>query len=108
MLYEVITCDPVSAFGGIVALNRRLTGAVAEEVAKIFTEVVIAPEADDDALAIFAAKKNLRLLLTGGMPDPAAKGWFAKTLAGGILMQSRDNGRVLPAEIKVVTKRALV
>ncbi len=103
---DALRCDPVSAFGGIVALNRRLTGAVAEEVAKIFTEVVIAPEADDDALAIFAAKKNLRLLLTGGMPDPAAKGWFAKTLAGGILMQSRDNGRVLPAEIKVVTKRA--
>ncbi len=103
---EALRCDTVSAFGGIVALNRRLTGAVAEEVAKIFTEVVIAPEADDEALAIFAAKKNLRLLLTGGMPDPGAEGCFAKTLSGGILMQNRDNGRVLPAEVKVVTRRA--
>ncbi|MBN2751881.1 MAG: bifunctional phosphoribosylaminoimidazolecarboxamide formyltransferase/IMP cyclohydrolase, partial [Rhodospirillaceae bacterium] len=101
-----LKCDPVSAFGGIVALNRRLTGDLAAEIAKIFTEVVIAPEADDEALKIFAAKKNLRLLLTGGMPDPAASGWFAKTVSGGILMQSRDNGRITAEDIKVVTKRA--
>ncbi|WP_337996553.1 bifunctional phosphoribosylaminoimidazolecarboxamide formyltransferase/IMP cyclohydrolase [Oleispirillum naphthae] len=103
---EALKCDPVSAFGGIVAVNRTLTTALAEEVAKIFTEVVIAPEAEDGALAIFAAKKNLRLLLTGGMPDAAAPGWFAKTLSGGILMQSRDNGRIAAADVKVVTKRA--
>lgn len=71
---RALACDPVSAFGGIIAVNRRLDGAAAEEMVKIFTEVVIAPEVDDDALAIFAAKKNLRLLTTGGMPDPAAPG----------------------------------
>ncbi len=98
--------DPVSAFGGIVALNRPLSGDLAEDIAKIFTEVVIAPEADEAALKVFSAKKNLRLLLTGGMPDPAASGWFAKTLSGGILMQSRDNGRISAADVKVVTKRA--
>jgi phosphoribosylaminoimidazolecarboxamide formyltransferase / IMP cyclohydrolase len=102
---DALKCDPVSAFGGIVALNRRLTLGIAEEVSKIFTEVVIAPDADDDAIALFQAKKNLRLLLTGGMPDASSAGWFAKTLAGGILMQSRDNGRISPAEVKVVTKR---
>jgi phosphoribosylaminoimidazolecarboxamide formyltransferase/IMP cyclohydrolase len=103
---SALRCDPVSAFGGIVALNRRLTGSLALEVSKVFTEVVIAPSADDEALEIFAAKKNLRLLLTGGMPDPAAKGWFAKTLSGGILMQSRDFGQITEADVRVVTKRA--
>ena len=103
---DALRCDPVSAFGGIVALNRRLTAPLAEEIAKIFTEVVITPDADADALAIFTAKKNLRLLLTGGMPDPAAPGWFAKTLAGGILVQSRDNGHIAADDVKVVTKRA--
>jgi len=103
---EALKCDPVSAFGGIVAVNRTLTTAMAAEVAKIFTEVVIAPDAEDGALEIFAAKKNLRLLLTGGMPDAAAPGWFAKTLSGGLLMQSRDNGRITAADVKVVTKRA--
>ena len=102
---DALKCDPVSAFGGIVALNRRLTVGIAEEVSKIFTEVVIAPEADDEAIAMFQAKKNLRLLLTGGMPDATASGWFAKTLAGGILMQSRDNGRISAADVKVVSKR---
>jgi len=103
---EALKCDPVSAFGGIVALNRKLTGAVAEEVSKTFTEVVIAPSADDDAIKIFTAKKNLRLLLTDGMPDPVAKGWFAKTLAGGMLLQSRDYGHITQDDVKVVTKRA--
>jgi len=99
-------CDPVSAFGGIVAVNRTLDGATARAVTKVFTEVVICPDADDDAREIFAAKKNLRLLITGGLPDPAADGWAAKTVAGGLLVQSRDNGRVMPGELKVVTKRA--
>jgi phosphoribosylaminoimidazolecarboxamide formyltransferase/IMP cyclohydrolase len=103
---RALRCDSVSAYGGIVAVNRPLTAALAAEVAKIFTEVVIAPEVEEEALTLFAAKKNLRLLLTGGMPDPAAPGWFAKTLSGGILMQSRDNGRISAAEVKVVTKRA--
>jgi phosphoribosylaminoimidazolecarboxamide formyltransferase/IMP cyclohydrolase len=103
---KALACDPVSAFGGIVALNRLLTGETAEEIAKIFTEVVIAPDADEEARKIFAAKKNLRLLITGGLPDPAALGMTLRSLAGGYLLQTRDSGRVLASELKVVTKRA--
>ncbi|TVV72255.1 bifunctional phosphoribosylaminoimidazolecarboxamide formyltransferase/IMP cyclohydrolase [Sphingomonas solaris] len=98
-------CDTVSAFGGIIAVNRPLDRATAEAVSGIFTEVVVAPDADADALAIFAAKKNLRLLLTGTLPDPARPGLFAKSIAGGWLVQSRDDGRVAEADLKVVTKR---
>ena len=86
---------PVSAFGGIVALNRTLDAATAREIVEIFTEVVIAPDADEEALAIFAAKKNLRLLLAGGLPDPRARGHDrSSSVAGGFLVQDRDNGRV--------------
>ena len=99
-------CDSVSAFGGIVAVNRPLDRATAEQIIGIFTEVVVAPDADDEALALFAAKKNLRLLLTGDLPDPARSGLNAKSIAGGWLLQSRDNGRVGEADLKVVTKRA--
>jgi phosphoribosylaminoimidazolecarboxamide formyltransferase/IMP cyclohydrolase len=101
-----LACDPVSAFGGIVAMNRKLDGATAEEICKLFTEVVIAPEADEAAVAAFAAKKNLRLLVTGGMPDPSAPGMTLRAVAGGYLFQTKDNGRVLETELKVVTKRA--
>jgi phosphoribosylaminoimidazolecarboxamide formyltransferase/IMP cyclohydrolase len=101
-----LACDPVSAFGGIVAVNRRLDAATAHEITQLFTEVVIAPEADDDAIAAFVAKKNLRLLLTGGMPDPAAPGMTLRPVAGGLLVQSRDNGRITAADLKVVTRRA--
>ena len=101
-----LACDPVSAFGGIVAMNRKLDGATAEEICKLFTEVVIAPEADEAAIAAFAAKKNLRLLVTGGMPDPTAPGMTLRAVAGGYLFQTKDNGRVLETELKVVTKRA--
>ena len=100
---KALRCDPVSAFGGIVALNRRIDAEVAQEIAKIFTEVIIAPDADDDALAIFAAKKNLRVLLTGGLPDPKAPGLLVKSVGGGLLVQSRDTGRA--AELKPVTRR---
>ncbi|MCB1540889.1 MAG: bifunctional phosphoribosylaminoimidazolecarboxamide formyltransferase/IMP cyclohydrolase, partial [Rhodoblastus sp.] len=99
-------CDPVSAFGGIIALNRRLDAAAAAEMTKIFTEVIIAPEADEDAIAIIAAKKNLRLLVTGGLPDPRAKGLSLRTVAGGLLVQGRDNAVVDDMELRVVTKRA--
>jgi phosphoribosylaminoimidazolecarboxamide formyltransferase/IMP cyclohydrolase len=99
-------CDPVSAFGGIVALNRRLDAAAAAEIVKIFTEVIIAPEADEEAIALIAAKKNLRLLLTGGLPDPRAAGLVARTVSGGLLFQSRDNAVVDDMPLKVVTKRA--
>jgi phosphoribosylaminoimidazolecarboxamide formyltransferase/IMP cyclohydrolase len=101
-----LRCDPVSAFGGIVAANRTLDAAAAEKIAAIFTEVVVAPDADEGAKAVFARKKNLRLLLTGGLPDPAAPGMTLRTVAGGFLAQSRDAGRVTEAGLKVVTKRA--
>lgn len=103
---EALSCDPVSAFGGIVACNRILDGAAAEEIVKIFTEVVIAPDADDDALAVFSKKKNLRLLLAGGVPDPLQAGLTFRTLAGGFLVQNRDTGRIEAGDLKIVTKRA--
>jgi phosphoribosylaminoimidazolecarboxamide formyltransferase / IMP cyclohydrolase len=104
--YEAaFACDSVSAFGGIVALNRPLDGPTAEAIAAIFTEVVIAPDADEAAKAAFAAKKNLRLLLTGPLPDPARPGLAVKSIAGGWLVQSRDNGRIAAPDLKVVTKR---
>ncbi|NYD88606.1 bifunctional phosphoribosylaminoimidazolecarboxamide formyltransferase/IMP cyclohydrolase [Sphingomonas melonis] len=101
---EAFACDTVSAFGGIIAVNRPLDAATAKAITGIFTEVVVAPGADEEALALFAAKKNLRLLLTGELPDPARAGLFAKSIAGGWLVQGRDNGT--PGELKVVTKRA--
>jgi phosphoribosylaminoimidazolecarboxamide formyltransferase / IMP cyclohydrolase len=102
---KALRCDSVSAFGGIVALNGTIDAAAAEEIAKIFTEVVIAPAATTEAQAIFAAKKNLRLLTTGGLPDPRAAGVVVRSLAGGLLVQSRDNGVVSVADLKVVSKR---
>ncbi len=103
---RALACDPVSAFGGIVALNRTLDARTAEAVVKVFTEVIIAPDADEDAIAIVAARTNLRLLLTGGLPDPRAPGRFVKSVAGGLLVQSHDAGVVDDLELKVVTKRA--
>lgn len=103
---NALRCDPVSAFGGIIALNGTIDAAAAEEITKIFTEVVIAPDATADAKAIFAAKKNLRLLLAGGLPDPRAPGTMVRSLAGGLLVQSRDNGMVDAGDLKVVSKRA--
>jgi phosphoribosylaminoimidazolecarboxamide formyltransferase/IMP cyclohydrolase len=99
-------CDPVSAFGGIVALNGRLDAEAAAEIVKIFTEVIIAPEADEDAIALIAAKKNLRLLLTGGLPDPRAPGLGVRSVSGGLLFQSRDNAVVDDMPLRIVTKRA--
>ncbi|KAA2213743.1 bifunctional phosphoribosylaminoimidazolecarboxamide formyltransferase/IMP cyclohydrolase [Teichococcus oryzae] len=101
-----LRCDPVSAFGGIIAANRTLDAAAAERITAIFTEVVVAPDADEEARAIFARKKNLRLLLTGGLPDPAAPGRIIRSVSGGFLAQSRDSGRIDEAALKVVTKRA--
>jgi phosphoribosylaminoimidazolecarboxamide formyltransferase/IMP cyclohydrolase len=101
---KALACDPVSAFGGIVAVNRTLDRATAERITSIFTEVIIAPDADPDALEVIAAKKQLRLLLTGGMPDPAARGTIVKPVAGGFLVQDRDFGRA--GDLRVVTRRA--
>ena len=102
---EALACDSVSAFGGIVATNRRLDARTAEAIADIFTEVVVAPDADDEARAIFARKKNLRLLITGTLPDPARGGTSLALIAGGLLVQDRDNGMVAPDQLKCVTKR---
>ncbi len=105
--YEAaLACDSVSAFGGIIAVNRPLDAATAEAMAGIFTEVVAAPDASEEAKAVFAKKKKLRLLLTGDLPDPARGGLSVKTIAGGYLVQSRDNGRVSREMLKTVTKRA--
>ena len=104
--YErALQCDPVSAFGGIVAVNRRLDLAAAQEIVKIFTEVVVAPEADEDAIAVFARKKDLRLLLTGALPDPRAPGDLFKQVAGGFLVQGRDTAHITAADLKIVTRR---
>jgi phosphoribosylaminoimidazolecarboxamide formyltransferase / IMP cyclohydrolase len=102
---KALACDPVSAFGGIVALNRPLDAEAARAITEIFTEVIIAPDASDEAIAIVGAKKNLRLLLAGGVPDPRAMGLVAKTVAGGLLVQSRDNAVVDEMQLKTVTKR---
>ena len=101
-----LACDDVSAFGGIVAVNTRLDGPTAEAICQIFTEVVVAPDADEEARAFFAKKKNLRLLLTGDLPDPRRGGLNVRPITGGLLVQSRDNGAISEADLKVVTKRA--
>ncbi|WP_445191155.1 bifunctional phosphoribosylaminoimidazolecarboxamide formyltransferase/IMP cyclohydrolase [Sphingomonas sp. Tas61C01] len=103
---KALACDSVSAFGGIIAVNRPLDGPTAEAMTGIFTEVVAAPAADEAARAVFAAKKNLRLLLVGDLPDPARAGMTVKTAAGGALFQSRDAGTLDDAMIKIVTRRA--
>jgi len=101
-----LACDSVSAFGGIVAVNRPLDRATAEAISHIFTEVVVAPGADEGARELFAAKKNLRLLLVDSLPDPARAGQTVSVIAGGILHQDRDNGRVTRDMLKLVTRRA--
>jgi phosphoribosylaminoimidazolecarboxamide formyltransferase/IMP cyclohydrolase len=103
---KALACDPVSAYGGIVALNRILDAEAARAITEIFTEVIIAPDATPDAIAIIGGKKNLRLLLAGGLPDPRAAGMLVKSVAGGLLVQSRDNAVVDDMEMKVVTARA--
>ncbi len=103
---RALACDPVSAFGGIVAVNRALDAEAAEKIASIFAEVVIAPAIEEGAAALLAQKKNLRVLVTGGLADPRAPGLTAKTIAGGLLVQTRDNGVVDDLELKLVTRRA--
>jgi phosphoribosylaminoimidazolecarboxamide formyltransferase/IMP cyclohydrolase len=103
---KALACDSTSAFGGIVALNRPLDAEAARAITEIFTEVIIAPDASEEAIAIVGAKKNLRLLLAGGLPDPRAPGLTMKTVAGGLLVQSRDNAVVDEMQLRTVTKRA--
>lgn len=102
---QALACDPISAFGGIIALNRPIDGPTAEAITSIFTEVVIAPDATDEALAIFATKKNLRLLLTGALSDVTAKSATVRSVAGGFLVQERDFCVVDERELQVVTRR---
>jgi phosphoribosylaminoimidazolecarboxamide formyltransferase/IMP cyclohydrolase len=102
---KALQCDPVSAYGGIVAMNRKLDAATAKAMVKIFFEVVIAPDADEDAIAVFKRRKDLRLLLTDGLPDPMAAGEVFRSVAGGFLVQSRDTARITAADLKIVTKR---
>jgi phosphoribosylaminoimidazolecarboxamide formyltransferase / IMP cyclohydrolase len=103
---KALACDSTSAFGGIVALNRKLDADAAKEITGIFTEVIIAPDATEEAIRIVAAKKNLRLLIAGGLPDPRASGLTLKSVAGGMLVQSRDNAVVDEMQLKTVTRRA--
>ena len=102
---RALECDAVTAFGGVVAVNRPLSGEDAKLITDIFTEVVIAPGANDEALAVFAAKKNLRLLLTEGLPDPLQPGEVFRSVSGGLLVQSRDVSRITAADLKIVTRR---
>jgi phosphoribosylaminoimidazolecarboxamide formyltransferase/IMP cyclohydrolase len=102
---KALACDPDSAFGGVIALNRTLDADAAQAIVEIFTEVIIAPDATEEAKAVVAAKKNLRLLLAGGLPDPRAPGPSFRSLAGGFLVQGRDNTVVDEAALKIVTRR---
>jgi phosphoribosylaminoimidazolecarboxamide formyltransferase / IMP cyclohydrolase len=103
---KAFACDTQSPYGGIIAVNRKLDADAARVITEILTEVIIAPDASDEAIAIIAKRKNLRLLLAGNLPDPRAPGLTAKTVAGGLLVQSRDNAVVDDITLKVVTKRA--
>ena len=102
---KALICDQTSAFGGIIALNQELDSRTAELIASLFAEVIIAPSVSNEAQALLASKKNLRLLTTGGLADPTSAGVTIRTVAGGLLMQSRDNGVVEALELKTVTKR---
>ena len=102
---RALACDPVSAFGGVLAFNRPLDGATAEEISKLFTEVIIAPDADADARRILSARRNLRLLIAGGLPDARSAGLTFRTVAGGFLAQTRDSATVGRGDLKIVTRR---
>ena len=105
--YErAFSADPVSAFGGIVAFNQTIDAETADALTKIFLEVVIAPDADKAAIEILSGKPNLRVLLTGFMPDPEQPDWTAKSVAGGLLVQERDRGMITADDLKTVTERA--
>jgi phosphoribosylaminoimidazolecarboxamide formyltransferase/IMP cyclohydrolase len=103
---RALACDRLSAYGGIIAFNRPIDDETAREIVKLFTEVIIAPDASAGALEIIAAKRNLRLLLTGGLPDPKAPGQSVRSVAGGLIVQSRDAGRIERKDFKIVTMRA--
>ena len=103
---KALACDTVSAFGGVLAFNQAIDAATADEIAKLFTEVIIAPEVSADAMQILSAKKNLRLLIAGGLPEANARGWLVRSVAGGLLVQNRDSATVTRDTVRVVTRRA--
>jgi len=105
-LKKAVACDPVSAFGGIIALNRSLDTNMVKALGELFVEVIVAPEADENAIELLSKRKNLRLLLSDGLPDPMTNDKTFKQVAGGFLLQSRDNGQTVHDDLKVVTKRA--
>jgi phosphoribosylaminoimidazolecarboxamide formyltransferase/IMP cyclohydrolase len=102
---KALVCDPVSSFGGIVALNGEIDAATAAEIVKVFTEVIVAPAATPQALKVFEGKKNLRVLLTGGLADAKAAGMAVRSVAGGLLVQTVDNRNFDDCELKTVTRR---
>lgn len=102
---KALQCDPMSAYGGIIALNRPLDAPTAKAITEIFTEVIIAPQADEAARTLIAKKKNLRLLITGKLADWQSNALSMRTIAGGYLVQTRDNGRITEQDLQVVTKR---
>ena len=102
---RALACDPISAYGGIVALNQPLDAVTAKAIAQLFVEVVIAPSVEPEAAAALAAKPNLRLLAAGGLPDPAAPGIVLRSVADGFLVQDRDAGRIRAGDLTVVTRR---
>ena len=102
---RALACDPVSAYGGIIAANRPLDANTAEEIARLFVEVVIAPGLEEGARQALAKKKNLRVLVTGAMPDPARPGMTLRSVAGGYLLQTRDSGRASADELDPVTRK---
>ena len=102
---RALQCDPVSAFGGVIAVSQTLDVETARLITDLFTEVVIAPDADEDAIALFAAKKNLRLLIAGSLPDPMAPAEVFRSVAGGFLVQSRDAARIRASDLRIVTRR---
>ena len=102
---KALDCDSTSAFGGVVALNRELDAETARSITEIFTEVIIVPGATEEALRIVAQKKEIRLLIAGGLPDPKANGLTFKSVAGGLLVQSRDNKGSIDLWPNIVTKR---
>jgi phosphoribosylaminoimidazolecarboxamide formyltransferase/IMP cyclohydrolase len=102
---KALACDPVSAYGGIVALNRSLDATTAEAIGRLLIEVVIAPRAEQEALSLLARRASLRLLITGEIPDAAALGRTVRSLSGGVLVQERDRLFVTADTLRVVTKR---
>ena len=102
---QALACDPVSAFGGVLAFNRNMDAETATEVAKLFVECIIAPAYDPTARETLAGKKNLRLMQMGPASKEKTLPWDLKRISGGVLVQQPDTLTIAEADLKVVTKR---